>query len=102
MTLAVRWTKHAADQLIASAQYLEDARSGSGLTFIDAVEESLRQAAQAPYSNPRIPDEPETTRKALLSRFGYWVIYEVSKEAIVVLAVWHAIREPGSWRDGSP
>jgi hypothetical protein len=52
VTLGVRWTKHAADRIIESAQYLEGARSGTGPAFIDAVEDALRHAANSPYSNP--------------------------------------------------
>ncbi len=53
-------------------------------------------------SNPRIPGEPQITRKAVLPRFGYWVIYEIHSDQIIVLTIWSAVREPGSWVDDTP
>lgn len=98
MTLAVRWTKHAADQFVDAAQYLEESRVGTGLVFIDAVEAAVDRAAGAPYSNPQIPGEPQTTRKALVGRFGYCIIYEVDTDQLIILTIWHAVQKPGSWR----
>jgi len=89
--------------LPAAERELEDAfwwyerqRSGLGLEFLlafDAVVESLR----------RLPEGRELvalkTRKALLRRFPYLVLYAVEAERILITAVFHARRDPQRWSD---
>jgi len=103
MAIAVRWTQHAATELQQAALFLEDARPGTGSAFVDAIEDALAIVAQFPRSTPRIPGEPENTRKAVIPRYGYWIVYEAHADVIVVLTVWHAVQSPGSWRQaGAP
>lgn len=62
------------------------------------MDEALTIIAEFPYANPRVPDEPKNTRKAVLARYGYWIVYEVHTDHVVILTVWHAVQEPGTWR----
>jgi len=97
----IRWTQHAGRKLAEAAQYLDQQNAGVGLEFIGAVESALDRAAQFPFANPRVPGEPVNMRKAVLTRYGFWTIYEVQDDRIVVLTVWHAVQEPGSWREAN-
>ena len=76
--------------------WYERQRSGLGLEFLlafDAVVESLR----------RLPEGHELvalkTRKALLRRFPYLVLYAVEAERILITAVFHGRRDPQRWSD---
>ena len=76
--------------------WYEHQRAGLGLEFLlsfDAVVESLR----------RLPDVHELvalrTRKALLRRFPYLVLYAVEDERILITAVFHGRRDPQRWSD---
>ncbi len=91
-------------QLLSEAEReLEDAfwwyerqRGGLGLEFLlafDAAVESLR----------RLPEGHELvalkTRKALLRRFPYLVLYAVEAERVLITAVFHGRRDPRRWAD---
>ncbi len=99
MPAQVKWTQFAAEQFQAAAVYLDEVRVGAGHDFVAAVEQALLVAAEFPYANPAVPGEPAHTRKTVIARYGYWVIYEIQGDQLIVLTVWHAARRPGSWRD---
>ena len=72
-------------------------RGGLGGEFFDAVvaATSLIQAQPeigAPSSNRR-------TRRVLVERFPYQVVYRLLEDAIVVVAIAHLKRRPGYRRD---
>ena len=99
MTRSIQWTTRAASQLADAAQYLEEVRAGIGLEFVDQVEGILEAAAENPRLFPRVPDvEGPEVRRGLIRRHGYWVIYEVHPERLLVLLVWHGARRPEGWR----
>ena len=61
--------------------------------------------AELDYAINQIPERPERwplhlhgTRRFLLRRFPYSVIYRVTQAAIHVIAVAHGRRRPGYWR----
>lgn len=99
-----RWAVRRPVQLLSEAEReLEDAfwwyerqRGGLGLEFLlafDAAVESLR----------RLPEGHELvalkTRKALLRRFPYLVLYAVEAERVLITAVFHGRRDPRRWAD---
>ena len=99
-----RWAVRRPVHLLPEAEReLEDAfwwyerqRSGLGLEFLlafDAAVESLR----------RLPEGHELvalkTRKALLRRFPYLVLYAVEAERVLITAVFHGRRDPRRWAD---
>ncbi len=76
--------------------WYERQQTGLGLEFLhafDAAVEGLR----------RLPEGHEIvalrTRKALLRRFPYLVLYALEEERIVVTAVFHGRRVPQRWSD---
>ncbi len=62
-----------------------------GVAFSDAVE-MLRQAPEA------WPRYDEKTRRYLMRRFPYSVIYRIAGATLEVVAVAHAKRRPGFWK----
>ena len=68
-----------------------DKRQGLGYDFLLQVDAGLRFIER----NPEIcPPEYKETRKHLIKRFPYKIIYLVEKERIIVLAVIHGKRSP--------
>lgn len=99
MTRVIRWTTRAASQLQEAAVYLEGKRSGTGLPFVDQVEAVLQIASDYPEVFPRVPDVPgNEVRRGLVRRYGYWIIYEIRSEDLLVLSMWHGRREPQGWQ----
>ena len=52
------------------------------------------------YTNPHLgPHFEGTFRRKLLRRFPFQLIYEVTAEEVLLVAVAHLRRRPGYWRD---
>ena len=85
----------------ASAEYEEAfdwyfARSEAGASnFANELAQAIDMIAEAPQ---RWPAGPYGTRKFLLHRFPFAVVYRELPSAIQVLAVAHAHRRPGYWK----
>jgi plasmid stabilization system protein ParE len=62
--------------------------------FLGEVGSSLKQIVS---STRQYPSFTKSTRRLLLRRFPYAVIFQEKDEAILVVAVAHAKRRPGYW-----
>jgi len=81
----------AEDDLKEAYAWYEDKRTGLGYDFLLQVDAGLNLIAR----NPNIhPIEYKETRKHLVKRFPYKIIYLFEKEKIIVLAVIHSRRSP--------
>jgi len=80
----------------ASAWYAKQG-SGLGLTFLAAVRQQLLQITARPEAFPPFHRQ---TRRSLIKRFPYGIIYLVQhdQERIIVLAVLHCGRDPRLWQ----
>ena len=68
---------------------------GLGLEFLFEV----RRAESIILDDPEVwPIYDETTRRYLLKRFPFAIVYMVSEEKISVVAVAHCKRKPGYWK----
>jgi plasmid stabilization system protein ParE len=73
-----------------------DARSMSlGQAFLSELDSALDRIAESP---DRWPEFGSGTRRYLLQRFPFMVIYRQHDDVIQVLAVAHARRKPGYWK----
>lgn len=62
--------------------------------------DELDRAIEAIGSSPETwPAYREGTRRYLFRRFPFFVVYRVEGEEIHVLAIAHAHRRPGYWKD---
>ncbi|RLB46343.1 MAG: hypothetical protein DRJ42_27855 [Deltaproteobacteria bacterium] len=81
--------------------YYEKQRPGLGLDFFLAIEATVDFAAEAPGAGLSLPgpDPRFQVRKYVVKRFPYLVFVagEVSHRKIVAIS--HAARRPGYWRD---
>jgi len=84
------------DLASASAWYANQA-PGLGQRFLAVVRQQLLQIRSRPGSFPPFHQQ---TRRALVPRFPYGVVYLVQPEQnrIIVLAVLHCGRDPRLWR----
>lgn len=64
--------------------------------FFSEVEDGLERIAERPEAWPRFL---HGTRRFLLRRYSYSVVYRLTPSAIQVVAVAHGKRRPGFWRD---
>jgi toxin ParE1/3/4 len=99
---AIAWDNEALCEMNCAALYLCK-RGGSDLgeRFISKVEAAVASARSMPELYRRVHGE---ARKVRVERFPYHVIYwhDAGADRICILAVAHASREPGYWRDRMP
>lgn len=75
--------------------WYEEQRIGLGEVFLDTVEAALTDIAANPKLHPVVHQE---VRRALIRRFPFGIHYLVEDDAVVVLAVFHASRDPKHWQ----
>jgi plasmid stabilization system protein ParE len=81
----------AEDDLKDAFSWYEDKRTGLGYDFLLQVDAGINFIVR----NPEIyPIEYKSTRKHLIKRFPFKIIYLVEDEKIIVLAVIHGKRRP--------
>ena len=80
------------DQAIA---YYEDCRPGLGLELAEEVYSAIARIVQFPDAWSLIS---RRTRRCLVNRFPFGVIYHVKSNAIRIIAVAHLSRRPNYWK----
>ena len=100
MTRPIRFAKPAADELLEAVRWYEARRPALGRELFDAVANTLELIA----NHPEIGDSTSVdhnTRRALVPRFPYQVVYRLRPEETVIVAVAHLKRRPGYWKTRS-
>ena len=83
-------------ELAEAFEWYESRVPGLGLEFIRSVDSLLNSISRNPLSYPVVY---KTIRRALTRKFPYEIFFVVETEAIAVLAVLHAKRNPKRWRE---
>jgi plasmid stabilization system protein ParE len=78
-----------------AVEYYEDCRRGLGLEFAKEVYAAIARINQFPEAWSPMS---KNTRRCLVNRFPYGVIYRVKSGHIQVIAVADLRRRPGYWR----
>ena len=68
----------------------------AALHFANAVNAALANIAESPRQFGAVDDEH---RQCPLKRFPFRIVYRMVGEGILVVAIAHASRRPGYWRD---
>ena len=79
----------------ALAWYLERNQTAAA-KFVEEIEYGARLVIQSPQ---RWPVGQLSTRKFVLQRFPFAIIYRERQAAIQILAIAHGHRRPGYWKD---
>ena len=87
-----------------AAEALESARRGYGVAFSNAYTRVLDQLTTQERMYPEAFDAPDgfEAREVYLRRFKFRIVYLVFADAVFVVAVAHAHREPGYWHRRLP
>ena len=78
-----------------AAAWCESQGSGLGFDFVHEVERVLDEIVRNPK---RYPIGSGDIREAAVPRFPYCVYYRVKPDRIVVIAVFHSLRNPAIWQ----
>jgi toxin ParE1/3/4 len=84
-------------ELIEAVRWYESKRVGLGGELLDEFAALMTRLTMNPESgNPISVDQK--TRRLLVTRFPFQVIYRVGSSEIVVVALAHLKRRPGYWK----
>jgi plasmid stabilization system protein ParE len=86
----------AAADVEAAYVWYEKQRPGLGAEFLDAVQSTLGMIREHPAAAPVVHED---IRRSLLKRFPYGVYYRQIAGDIVVIACFHASRNPRVWKE---
>ena len=85
----------AEDEFLEAVAWYEADRAGLGAEFLAEVERATRRIVSFPeHGSPYLAG----TRRIVLGRFPYSVVYWPDADDLLVVAVAHSRRKPGYWR----
>lgn len=88
--------EEAEEEFDRAIQYYEEQRPGLGLEFAEEVYGAIARIIEFPKAwTPMSP----RTRRCLVHRFPFGVIYQVKAEVVRIVAVADLRRRPGYWRE---
>jgi len=94
----VEFLEHASIELDNAIEYYNIQSTGLGEKFLDEVLETIELILHFPQLWSQ---NSENTRKAVLRKFPFNLIYSMHKNKIFIIAVAHQNREPDYWIDRS-
>ena len=92
---SVIFTQAARAELIEAQDWYEDEASGLGRRFRQAVDALIERMRDNPRQFPIVFNR---VRRALLRRFPYSLLFVVEDDALIVIACFHASRDPVHWQ----
>lgn len=91
----VRFRPEAAEEVAEAATFYAARAPGLAEEFLLELQKALDLATTAPDAGARYP---MGTRRLLLQRFPYSVVYRPETDFVWIVAVAHQRRRPGYWR----
>lgn len=79
-----------------SVNYYEQCKPGLGLEFAEEVYATIGRIIQYPAAWFALS---KNSRRCLVNRFPYGVIYQIKSRALRIIAVAHLNRRPGYWKE---
>ena len=95
MTAKVVFRPAARAEFDGATLWYEDRRPGLGAEFVSEIDNAVDLASKYP---DRYPLKLKDIRCVPARRFPYSIYYVVEADQIVVLAVFHARRDPAIWQ----
>lgn len=95
MSLPVSFHRAASAEFIEASIWYEGKRVGLGIEFIGEIERCISVASSEPLQFAVVRDD---VRRVVAHRFPYSVYFRTEGNRLVVLAVFHANRNPAIWQ----
>jgi toxin ParE1/3/4 len=94
MTHLIVVRPEAAREVQEAFDWYEGRSEGLGLEFLRAADACLAGVRRNPSAFPKVHKE---VRRALIRKFPYALFYIIEEDRIVVVACFHAKRDPIDW-----
>jgi toxin ParE1/3/4 len=100
VTKTLRTYRLAEEELADAALWYESKQSGLGASLLDLVDNVLERVRSGLLPSSPVPGvrSVKKTRRVLLKRFPYSIVFYEREAEIVVIAFAHSSRKPGYWR----
>lgn len=101
MTRAFEFHPEARAEFFADVDWYDEREFGVGARFETAVREAIDASVDSPESWAVWPgwEREPTVRSKGVSGFPYRVVFFLAGEKLAIVAIAHAKRRPGYWRD---
>lgn len=86
----------AKEELFDAIRYYNNQREWLGFEFALEVKETFLRICRFPEAWSKIS---ERTRRCLLKRFPYAILYRFKEDRILVVAIMHMSRDPKKWQE---
>lgn len=90
----IHW--RAEEEILSAITYYTDIDRDLGMDFDARIDAAIRQIVAKPEVHPPYL---HGTRRYLLKRFPFSVVYRLSESQIQIIAIAHRKRRPGYWRN---
>ncbi len=96
MPRSARFHPLAAQEAAAASDWYRERSQQAAIGFVAELDHAIQQVTELPETWPSY----ETgTRRFVFSVYPYSLIYRVTEQEITIVAVAHAKRKPGYWRN---
>jgi len=82
-------------EFIEAIDYYEECEPGLGCDFSIEIHSAVRNILDYPNAWPVLRDD---TRRCLVNRFPFGILYSIEEDSIFILAVMHLHRKPDYWK----
>ena len=79
-----------------AVEYYDQSQPGLGIEFAEEVYATITRIIQYPDAWSALS---KNSRRSLVNRFPYGVIYQVKSRSLRIIAVAHLNRRPGYWKE---
>lgn len=93
--MLVEFLEVAEAEFIEAVDYYNRQSEGLGYEFAAEVKRTIGRILQYPDAWPKLSAR---TRRCRTNRFPYGIVYQVQEDRILIVAVMHLHRHPGSWK----
>ncbi|MBI4477746.1 MAG: type II toxin-antitoxin system RelE/ParE family toxin [Acidobacteria bacterium] len=95
MARELEYLDEAVDEAEAAARWYAERSAAAAVAFSDEIDAAEAAILQLPEAWPRFE---HGTRRYLLRRFPYSIVYRVEPNRVLIVAVAHGHRRPGYWK----
>ena len=85
----------AANDILEAAKWYDNNLKGLGESFLESVDSAINSVQKNPEAYPKVYKE---LRRILLKKFPFGIFYLAEEDKIVIVAIFHASRNPKQWK----
>lgn len=93
--MKIKFLTVAEKELSGAIEYYNEKQTGLGFEFSDEVKRTIERIIQFPDAWTLLSKK---SRRCLLNRFPYGVIYQKREDLILIVAIMHLHQDPKKWK----